>query len=199
MNRILFLFVLFFTPWYSIAQVTFLVTDKNTHQGVEGTLVTASNATGRVLVHQITDSKGYAQVLVPSYPVNVTLSHLAYESTSFPVSEPGMYEVALIQEVTQLDDIVVTGQFEPQSAKRSVYRVRVLDTEKIKATGATRLQDVFNTELNIRFSQDLALGGSNLSMQGLQGQNVKVLIDGVPMVGRQGTSNEININQINIK
>jgi outer membrane receptor for ferrienterochelin and colicins len=97
-----------------------------------------------------------------------------------------------------LDDVVITGQFEPQSAQKSVYRVRTIAMEKIQQRAAVTLQDVLNTELNIRFSQDQALGGSNLSMQGLTGQNVKVLIDGVPMVGRQGLSNEININQINI-
>lgn len=97
-----------------------------------------------------------------------------------------------------LDAVVVTGQYEPQSAKKSLYQVKTISFEKIAAKGAVRLQDVLNTELNIRFSQDLALGGSNLTMQGLAGQNVKVLIDGVPMVGRQGTSNEININQINV-
>lgn len=34
---------------------------------------------------------------------------------------------------------------------------------------------------------------------GLSGQNVKVLLDGVPMTGRQGTSNEIDINQVDIQ
>lgn len=97
-----------------------------------------------------------------------------------------------------LEEVVITGQYEPQSAKKSLYQVKTIPMEKIAAKGAVRLQDVLNTELNIRFTQDLALGGSNLTMQGLAGQNVKVLIDGVPMVGRQGTSNEININQINI-
>lgn len=99
---------------------------------------------------------------------------------------------------TRLEEVVVTGQFEPQSARKSVYQVRTIPMEKLEARGAVRLQDVLNTELNIRFSQDMALGGSNLTMQGLSGQNVKVLIDGVPLVGRQGTSNEININQINV-
>ncbi|QOI97667.1 MAG: TonB-dependent receptor [Flammeovirgaceae bacterium] len=99
---------------------------------------------------------------------------------------------------TQLEEVVVTGQFEPQSARKSVYQVRTIPMEMLEARGAVRLQDVLNTELNIRFSQDMALGGSNLTMQGLSGQNVKVLIDGVPLVGRQGTSNEININQINV-
>lgn len=97
-----------------------------------------------------------------------------------------------------LEEVVVTGQFEPQSAQRSVYKVRTISMERIQAKGAVKLQDVLNTELNIRFDQDLALGGSNITLQGLPGQNVKILIDGVPMIGRQGTSNEININQINV-
>jgi outer membrane receptor for ferrienterochelin and colicins len=99
---------------------------------------------------------------------------------------------------SMLEEVVITGQFEPQSAHKSVYQVKTIPLERLAVRGAVRLQDVLNTELNIRFSQDLALGGSNLSMQGLAGQNVKVLIDGVPMIGRQGTSNEININQLNV-
>src|SRR5690606_23632369 len=94
--------------------------------------------------------------------------------------------------------VVITGEVEPQSAKKSVYQVRTIPMERIQAQGSTRLQDVLNTELNIRFDQDLSLGGSNLNMLGLSGQNVKVLIDGVPMIGRQGVENEININQINV-
>jgi outer membrane receptor for ferrienterochelin and colicins len=98
----------------------------------------------------------------------------------------------------ELEAVIITGQYEPQSVKKSVYQARIISMEKILSKGAVRMQDVLNTELNIRFTQDLALGGSNLSLQGLAGQNVKVLIDGAPMVGRQGTSNEININQLNI-
>jgi outer membrane receptor for ferrienterochelin and colicins len=98
----------------------------------------------------------------------------------------------------ELQELVVTGEVEPQSVQTTVYNVRTIPLERLQAQGATRLQDVLNTELNIRFSQDLALGGSNLSMMGLPGQNVKVLLDGVPLVGRQGTGNEININQINV-
>ncbi|RYY53514.1 MAG: TonB-dependent receptor [Chitinophagaceae bacterium] len=97
-----------------------------------------------------------------------------------------------------LDEVVVTGQYKPQSVKNSVYQVRVITAQQIRKQAPSKLQDVLNNQLNIRFSQDLATGGSNLSMLGLSGQNVKVLIDGVPMIGRQGTSNEININQIEV-
>lgn len=51
---------------------------------------------------------------------------------------------------TELEGVVVTGQFEPQSASRSVYRVRTIPVETLRARGAIKLQDVLNTELNIR-------------------------------------------------
>jgi outer membrane receptor for ferrienterochelin and colicins len=97
-----------------------------------------------------------------------------------------------------MGEVVVTGQYRPQSAKNSVYQVRTISRERILQQGAVNLQTVLNNELNIRFSQDVATGGSDISMMGLRGQNVKILIDGLPMVGRQGATNEININQIDI-
>lgn len=101
--------------------------------------------------------------------------------------------------VKELGEVIVsTGQYKPQSVKNSVYQVRVIGGEQIRKQSATKLQDVLNSQLNIRFSQDLATGGSDITMMGLSGQNVKVLIDGVPMTGRQGTSNEININQVEV-
>lgn len=98
----------------------------------------------------------------------------------------------------ELAEVVVTGQYKPQSVRNSVYQVKIIPREQIEKQVASRLQDVLNTQLNIRFSQDPATGGSNINMLGLAGQNVKILIDGVPMTGRQGTSNEININQIEV-
>jgi len=98
----------------------------------------------------------------------------------------------------ELSEVIVTGQYKPQSAKASVYQVRTISKERIQKQGAAKLQDVLNNELNIRFSQDVATGGSDITMLGLKGQNVKILVDGLPMTGRQGTSNEININQIDI-
>lgn len=98
-----------------------------------------------------------------------------------------------------LGEVVVTGQYKPQSVKNSVYQVRVITRERIEKQGATKLQDVLNSELNMRFNQDVATGGSDITMMGLKGQNVKILLDGMPLIGRQGTSNEININQIDIQ
>lgn len=97
-----------------------------------------------------------------------------------------------------LAEVVVTGQYKPQSVKNSVYQVRVISKAQIEQQAPSKLEDVLSNQLNIRFSQDPATGGSNINMLGLSGQNVKILIDGVPVIGRQGASNEININQLEV-
>ncbi|HQW43170.1 MAG: TonB-dependent receptor [Chitinophagaceae bacterium] len=98
----------------------------------------------------------------------------------------------------ELSEVVVTGQYKPQSARNSVYQVRIISKERIQKQGAASLQDVLKNELNVRFAQDPATGGSGITMLGLSGQNVKVLVDGLPMLGRQGASNEIDINQVDV-
>lgn len=98
-----------------------------------------------------------------------------------------------------LTEVVVTGQYEPQSLRKSVYQVRTLQSEVIRMRAATKVQDVLNTELGIRFSQDPALGASDVSLMGMSGQNVKILLDGVPLVDRGATReslNQIDVNTI---
>src|SRR5687767_2274065 len=66
-----------------------------------------------------------------------------------------------------LKEVVVTGQFEPQSLKKSVYQVRTISGDLIRQRSATNVQSVLNTELGIRFSNDLTLGTSDISLMGM--------------------------------
>ncbi|QCR24820.1 TonB-dependent receptor [Pontibacter sp. SGAir0037] len=151
----------------------------------------------------LTADKGTFSVTAPAGNYTLVVQAIGAGATEFqvelkPHQQVELPVIRLKQESLQLQDVVVTGQYEPQSARQSVYQVRTISSERIKARGATDIQGVLNNELGVRFAQDLAMGTSNLSLQGISGQNVKVLLDGAPMIGRQGTSNEININQLDV-
>jgi outer membrane receptor for ferrienterochelin and colicins len=94
-----------------------------------------------------------------------------------------------------LKNIVVTGQYIPQSIEKAVQRVRVIDSKKIQSMGAQNLRDVLLNEMNVTISQDNALG-SSIQIQGISGQNVKILVDGVPVIGRQ--NGNIDASQLNV-
>jgi len=98
-----------------------------------------------------------------------------------------------------LKEVVVTGEYQPQSLRNSVYRTRVINSERIRLRAATNIQQVLNTELGFRFSNDMALGTSDVTLMGMSGRNVKILLDGVPMIDRGDTReslNQIDINSI---
>lgn len=98
-----------------------------------------------------------------------------------------------------LKDVVVTGQYGPQTLRNSVYNVRTITAERIKLRAATNVQQILNTELGFRFSNDLTLGTTDIQLMGMTGRNVKILLDGIPMVDRSDTReslNQIDINTI---
>lgn len=94
-----------------------------------------------------------------------------------------------------MQEVVVTGQYAPISADRATHKIRIIGREKIDAMNAQNLKDILCNEMNIRLSQDNILG-SSMSLQGVSGENVKILIDGVPVIGRQ--NGNIDLSQINL-
>ena len=103
--------------------------------------------------------------------------------------------IKLKAKATHLEEFVVTAQYLPTSPDQAVHKVKVIDRKKIELMGAQNLRDVLSNEMNVRISQDNTLG-SSMSIQGVSGQNVKILIDGVPVVGR--LNGNIDISQINM-
>lgn len=94
-----------------------------------------------------------------------------------------------------LDEVVITAQYEPTQAEHSVQKIKIIGKEKIAQMGAVNLRDVLTNQLNVRLSQDNVLG-SGMTLQGIRGENVKILVDGVPMIGR--LDGNIDLSQINM-
>ena len=67
-----------------------------------------------------------------------------------------------------LSEVVVTAQYSPEKADKSIYKVNVINRFFIDRRAAVNLSDVLDNELSIRMSQDGALG-SSMSIQGLTG------------------------------
>lgn len=98
-----------------------------------------------------------------------------------------------------LEELVITGQHKPQSVKHSVYQVKIINSERIRLSGATSVQQVLNNQLGFRFSNDNTLGTTDVQLMGMNGRNVKILLDGVPMVDRGDTREslaQVDVNTI---
>lgn len=101
----------------------------------------------------------------------------------------------LTPENIALNEVVITAQYAPNIPEKAVHKIKIIDSKKIETMGAQNLRDVLTNEMNVRISQDNILG-SSMSLQGISGQNVKILVDGVPVTGR--LNGNIDISQINM-
>lgn len=96
----------------------------------------------------------------------------------------------------KLDDVVVTAQYAPTSSENAVHQVKVIKAVDIQEQGQNNLAEVLINQLNLKVSNDPILG-NGLRIQGIGGENIQVMIDGVPVIGRVGGN--IDLSQINLQ
>lgn len=143
----------------------------------------------------LTDKDGVAEIKY-SGAVYLEVSHASFVPYSDTLKAGESRHYKLMPLNIQVPEVIVTtGQFTPEDAKRSVYPVKVIDLKTIENRGATNLRELLGQELNMRVTQDNILG-SGLSLQGLSGEQVKYMVDGVPILGR--VNGDIDISQINL-
>lgn len=149
-----------------------------------------------------TNTKGNFSLNIPGGKHTLNLKYLGFLQRSFEINvikDTDLGTLVLDVDAKALNDVVVTGQISPQSIKNSVYNVRIIGQEQIRLRGATDIKGVLNTELGMRFTNDLTLGTSDVELMGMSGQNVKILLDGVPVIDRGSTREslgQIDINNV---
>ena len=94
-----------------------------------------------------------------------------------------------------LQELVVTGNYKPIGLDKCVIPTRNIIVEKLASLGVQNVGDVLKFQANFRIQQDPILG-TGISLQGISGENIKILIDGVPVIGRQNGG--IDLTQLNL-
>ncbi len=194
--KILLLGTFWFMCQITAAQSCFQVVSWPTGDALIGATAVARNDSGEV--QQLVSDKDGTFRTGLDFPLKVRVRYVGHEDTTVHIAKPN--EVIRIKEVySSLEDVVVTGQYQPQSAKNAVYNVRSIGSERIAMQNANSIQEALSNELNVQINRDNATGRSGISMQGLSGQYTKILLDGVPLVGRGGIDNDIDLAQVDIQ
>lgn len=143
----------------------------------------------------LTDNKGTATIKT-DVVVRISATFVGYKNT-FDTIYPGKDKTIVMNPtVYNVDEVVVTAQYKPETVDKSIYKMKVLGSRLIEAKAAMNLTDLLAGEVNIRITRD-NIFGSSVVMQGLSGEHVKLLMDGVPVIGRQ--DGKIDLTQINLQ
>jgi len=142
----------------------------------------------------ITDEKGWAEN--PYADTSLALiSHIRYEEVELLLLPTEQKVVLLKVNPVGLNETVVTGQFSAVRKKESVYKVSSIGQKEIDSKGATNMREAINGELNFRTNNG-HVNETSINLNGLSGNHVKIMIDGVPVVGR--LRGNIDLSQLNL-
>ena len=92
-----------------------------------------------------------------------------------------------------IEDMVVTAQYVPTHVSNAVHQVKVIKGTEVEQQGQNNLAEVLTNQLNLNVNVDPILG-NGVQIQGVGGENVLIMIDGVPVIGR--TNGNIDLSQI---
>ncbi|MFN8154778.1 MAG: TonB-dependent receptor [Bacteroidia bacterium] len=142
------------------------------------------------------NSKGEAWVIGIPMPLIRKVQMVGYMDRIDTIPQAtNVQEIVLTNTPKSMGEVTITGNHMPGYQKDAVVPVQVLKTQDIEKRGAVTVKDLLAQELNIRVGYDPSLG-SSMTMQGTGGEHIKILIDGVPVIGRQ--NGNIDLGQLNL-
>jgi outer membrane receptor for ferrienterochelin and colicins len=143
----------------------------------------------------IADTNGYVNIPKSRTGCQITITAIGHE-TEYNIAITDTTNIIILEKQNSLlNEVVVTGQTKTTLVNNSVQKITSINASQIRQLGANNLADVMSMQSNFMIQQDNILGAS-LSMQGIGGQNIKVLVNGIPMNGRE--NGNIDLSQINV-
>jgi len=124
----------------------------------------------------------------------VKISAIGYETKEVLISEK-INIFRLAQKEYLSEKVVVTGNIIPDSRDNSIYDLKVISAKELKYTAPANLRESLNNNPNINITNRSGFG-SSITLNGLSGSNIKILKDGVPVVGR--LNGNIDLNHLNL-
>jgi outer membrane receptor for ferrienterochelin and colicins len=179
---------------HGYAQTVVKLVDSKTGQPVSFAHVCFESMDKTIMQDLVADEKGVVK-FNENLHFQLAATAVGYMTLIDTLDAGGEYTLLMEPSIIDMEGVVVTAQYSPRKADQSIYNVGVIDNRLIRQKGAVNLSQALNNELGIRISNDAALGTS-MSIQGLTGEHVKILIDGVPVIGRM--NGNIDLSQINM-
>ena len=177
-------------------QTNIKVIDKETNEVLPFCHICTENMVSKSKNYFSSDVNGQAQVEIRGKTI-ISISSIGYKTyiDTLIISEKDL-TIKLEPGFYNINEVVVTGQYKAVPVDKSIYNIKLIDKSVIEKKAANDLSEILSKELNLKLDNDPSLGTS-MKMQGVSGQNVKILVDGVPVIGRM--DGNIDLSQINLE
>jgi len=195
MGVLLIVGIITYTPNLTAQKAKLKVIDEETSEACAFANVVLYNKNNNYLKGDVTDKNGNVELDI-NEKTKVVISFIGYQKHTDYISPGDNKTIKLKIDFVGMEQVVVTGQYKPRKVDQSIYKIDVIDSKTILERGVTNLAEALSNETGVRLSIDPSTGTS-IEMQGMGGENVKYLIDGIPIVGR--VNGDIDLSQINME
>lgn len=150
-----------------------------------------------IIGYAVANEFGRAQLKLPAPPFFIKIVALGYITHEQRITKDSSRQLTfkLTPDDAMLGQAVITVQPRPQSSTKAVEKILVLTAKDLNNRSVFNLKEALEQQMNVQISNDNSTG-SSVSLMGVSGQNVKILIDGVPVIGR--LDGNIDLSQINL-
>ncbi len=184
----------------SIAQeLHFTVRDKDNNEPIPFAYVHLYKGSILRFTEQ-TDENGKVSLAINAYPSTVKVTIAGYDPyvVQYDSAATGPLDTTFYiqKKFSALNEVVVTGVSAPTKLQDALSAYQVIPRAIIQAQGAVSLNEVLSKQLNISMSGDGDILGTSMRMQGMGGDKVKILVDGMPVNGRE--NGNIDLSQISM-
>lgn len=194
MLRNILFFIAFFLSFAGYSQTEIQIFDAKTKESIPFAHLRFYSVDSTVFENRIADINGHLSIAL-TQKMKVCITYVGCKNFIEVIEPNKKYQFFLESTALCLDQVVITGQYTPQGTDKSIYKIKVIDSKEISLRGSTNLEDILSSESNMQIKQD-GVFGSSLSMLGVGGENIKILVDGVPLIGRM--NGELDLSQINL-
>lgn len=136
-----------------------------------------------------TDSTGHFRLnTLPAGSHTLYISSVGYRSLEKEIlitaDEELKLDLQLREEVTELNQVVVTGTLKETTIRQSPVKVNSISGDVLRKSGAGNLMEAVNYINGLYKQVDCAVCGTdNIRINGMEGPYTSVLIDGMPVMG----------------
>ena len=195
--RLLFLFAFLICVSKSNAQVIECSDSKNA--ALSKVHIKILSSEGKILLNDFTNKKGILDLGELDYDtVLIKATHIGFidylDTVSNTYSEDTL-KIELEEFSFPLNEVVITSQIEALSQRDAVNNIISISKNEIEELNSLNLSELLNQQALFDIQFDPALG-SSIEMQGMSGNNINILVDGIPIIGRKG--GQIDISQLNL-
>ena len=185
-----FLIILFLLLSHDLLSREIIIIDAESKEVISGALVRIFDSENKFISKFISDSEGKLDINISSNQ-KIRVFAVGFKEEFSSINSLGQIKLKKLNFLS--DELIVTSSFIPSSRDNSVYNYSVISQDNLEKNSSHNMRDIISKSSAFSVSNRSSMG-SSLTLNGLSGNHVMILLDGVPIQGK--LNGNIDLSQI---